>query len=301
LQDPLLSDLALPLKIGSASQKNTPNAQCNDSTHKRDDAILRQPQSRCIPFKGYIWIGKYVDGFQARLKTAIDNSPYKNSLRKLSIAADCGEKWLSNTLKRSDLESAKSGPGFFAMTRLAEILEISLDHLAGRNLQASEFYTANQASQLARLAVEASSDNSRITAPSPQALMRTFVRSGGRIEAFKDTLVYANQYQPIKTVTDRLVLKSVGPNSLSAITMQTDSIISMQEALDCIEGSETLATTKRDHITASERGAFDVVKRLDEPMSNLPIHVRMDYISSYLRLTDAKGTPTIVNYTSLII
>lgn len=96
--------------------------------------------------------------FRPNLRRAIERSGYANSTRQLSIDAALGEKTLTNLLNDKSVDTTKTGPGLFGMKRVADLLGVSLDYLAG---------------------------GSADEALSPVEFMKRYRRSGGMLEGFK--------------------------------------------------------------------------------------------------------------------
>lgn len=223
------------------------------------------------------------------------------SFRQLSLECENGEKWLSNLLNDRNLENSMSGPGFFAMRRLADVWQVSMDELGMRGLWISEQAIRSQTEALIGLATDGDLSDTGLAAPTSNSLMRTFKKSGGRIEAFENTFAYAAPYKPLQSMDERLFVKAVGRMCLAAVTLQSHHVSDLQSSLDKLEGTEELRVAKEDHLLAIERGAYATTKRLDHPVPGMPIHVRMDYIATYLHVRDATGEDTVLLYCSLIL
>lgn len=243
-------------------------------------------------------------GFRTRLRTAIKNSKYKNSYRRLSKEAGLGERTISNLLTNTDVDSSRVGPGLFAMTRVANLLGVSLDHLAGRD---SVHLTladgdAGLATTLERLANAARRQVLNINrSTTPQAMQRIFVKSGGRIEAFSPYLIHCDRYFPIYEGAECIQVKEVGQESLAAITMGISCTETLQTALSTVDDDNLRRKLVCDHLDTMKRGCLSTVENLNIRMPNLPIVVRMDYIRILMHLADADGNTEIVSYSSLIV
>ena len=70
--------------------------------------------------------------FRKNLKLAINSSEkYRDDVWSLSVDAGLGRKTLYNILRDERLDVSKTGPGIFGMSRVAELLGVSLDGRVG--------------------------------------------------------------------------------------------------------------------------------------------------------------------------
>ena len=247
-----------------------------------------------------------MNGFRARLRYAIEQSSYAGNYRRLSLDAQLGEKRVSNLLNDKTIEESPIGPGLFAMARIADLLDVSLDYLSCRHSRfsrASETSTQNELETILRRTRDAAkgqiSDSS--APPTPQSLMRLFAKSGGRIEAFKSSLPYCDLYNAITDDAEVVSVKSVGSQSLAAITMGTSNADILQGALNNAEDKSLKTRLVQDHLEALNRGVLCTVESLNIQMPNRPVLVKMDYIRILLALDDADRNRTIVSHASLIV
>ena len=242
-----------------------------------------------------------MDSFQQRLRKAISASHYNGNLRKLSLEADCGEKWLSNLLNSKQIGESKVGPGFFAMSRIAALLNCGLDHLAGQDTVFPTQSSPQKISHLLKLTADLASRDEAITASNPQSILRKYAKSGGRIGGFVNQLDQCDIYFPAQPGDKTLKVEALGKNSLSAVTMETSEVSALQSALNHIAGTKVLNDTIADHIEAVQRGAFTTIKSLDQQMGNLPIRVKMDYLATFLHVEMENGEHRTLSFCSLLI
>lgn len=244
-----------------------------------------------------------MNDFRNRLRAAVDKSKYRNSLRTLSIDAGLGERTIANMLANESIDHSKSGPGLFTMATIAELLDISLDWLSGGK-DSSRALTAGDIEFALSIERFASSSSGQFTQgnqpPTPQAMQRLFVRSGGRIEAFEKVLKYCDRYNAIAPGAECVSVKDVGTESLAATTMGTPDPAVLQVALSSVADDKLRTKLVYDHLDVQRRGCLSTVERLDIQMPNRPVLVRMDYIRVLLYVTDTDGNSEILSYSSLI-
>lgn len=245
-----------------------------------------------------------MNDFRIRLRAAIDKSKYKDSLRALSIDAGLGERTIANMLANESVDHSKSGPGLFSIAAVADLLDVSLDWLSGRqntNLHLS-VGDLEQAIAMERLA---SSTAGQFTQghkpPTPQAMQRLYVRSGGKMEAFEKVLKYCDVYNFISLGDEYISIKSVGAESLAATTMGTSDPAVLQTAINSVSDRNIRGRVVSDHLETQRRGCLSTVERLDVQMPNLPVLVRMDYIRVLLCVSNSDGGKEILSYSTLIV
>lgn len=245
-------------------------------------------------------------GFRARLRYAIEQSPYAGNYRRLSLDAQMGEKRVSNLLNDETIEDSPVGPGLFAMSRMADLLDVSLDYLAGRRMMFSRLSDGQGSDEVATI-LQRTKDAAKgqisgeNEPPTSQSLMRLYAKSGGRIEAFQPCLPYCDLYHPIQSDAKVVSVKAVGAQSLAAITMGTASVEILQSALSSVNDPELKKRLINDHLETMQRGVLCSVESLNVQMPNRPVLVKMDYIRILLALTDANRDLTIVSHSSLIV
>ena len=244
-----------------------------------------------------------MNDFRARLRAAIEASGYRRSLRSLSLDAALGEKTIANMLQNDTIDTSKTGPGIFSMARVADQLGVSLDWLAGR--EGPENFGAQGEQEFALTiarfaAASAGQFTSEGRPPSPQAMLRLYARSGGRLEAFEKTLKYCDRYHCPEPGAKSASVKHVGAESLAAITMGTNDKTVLQIALATVADEQFRKKLVDDHQETMRRGCLCTVEELNIQMPNRPVRVKMDYIRVLLMVTDRNGDQEILAYASLI-
>jgi hypothetical protein len=236
--------------------------------------------------------------FRERLKAAIDKSKYKGSYRALSIEAGLGERTIANLIAKSDLDISRNGPGLFAMSRVADCLDVSLDYLAGRQSSQAD----GLRNSIMRIAGGARGQLvEEGLAPTPDALQRLYVRSGGLLSAFEPVLQFCDRYELVPPDAGHVSVISVGKESLAAITMGSKDRDALQKALSDVPDPAFREKLVKDHNEAQQRGCLTTVERLDVQMPNRPVRVRMDYIRVLMCVEGQNGNREILAYASLII
>ncbi|SMP32030.1 hypothetical protein [Shimia sagamensis] len=243
-------------------------------------------------------------GFRAALGDAISCSEeYKNDVYRFSEDAGLGRKTIYNILRDTRLDESKTGPGIFGMARAAALLNTTLDALTTeRKLPKVETATKSikplATHTLETLISQVEADENRL---SVDALLRTYAKSGGRIEAFVPWLDRCDQYHPPNARSKRLECKEVGQQSLAAITMRCADKDVLQEAVDTLEDRELADKWRRDYAKASKLGTLTTIENLSIQMPNQPVKVRMEFLRCLLHVEDAEGTKTILNFSLLIV
>jgi len=245
-------------------------------------------------------------GFRNRLRAAISASDsYKNDVWRLSTDAGLGRKTVYNILNDCKLDSTQKGPGLFGMARVAELLNTSLDHLAGiappAAITASKGKATNSLLEHATETLNAQSAPKRNDELSADRLLRIHAKSGGRIEAFEAYLHRCDQYHPPKKNDSFTKVKAVGEKSLAAITMGSPNTHILQEALEHMQDKELQAKVLDDYRRTIENGTFVSLEALDIPMPNRPVKVKMEFIRVLLSVHDAEGDHTLLNFSFLVI
>ncbi len=243
-------------------------------------------------------------GFRGRLERAISgNSEYKNNVWKLSEDAGLGTKTVYNILNDDRLDTSKTGPGFFGISRVANLLGVSLDGLAGMSQHSISTPDNNLQTALSQHALEtiASQMNDGSDNLSADFLLRIYAKSGGRIEAFSKYFDRCDQYLPPAMEDHYSRVKIVGTKSLSAITMGTPSQPLLQEALKNMGDKDLQARVIQDYRNAMQRGTLVTVETLDIQMPNHPVRVKMDFIRVLLAVKDAASNQTLLNFSLLVV
>ena len=239
-------------------------------------------------------------GFRDRLRTAISNSEdYQGKIQRLAGDAGLGEKTLYNMLNDERLDRSNTGPGLFAMSRVANLLGTSLDHLAG---SAPPSITPPQRPDLkGHVAAAIDAQATTRDALSVDALLKTHVRSGGHLEAFLPWIETCDQYAPCSPTDSGIRVLRVGKSSLAALTMQTSEVDALQTALSSVQDDELKAKWITDYSLATDRGSLVSSETLDVQMPNKPVRVRMDFLRTLLRVSDSEGATSILNFSILVI
>ena len=230
--------------------------------------------------------------FRERFVRAFEASSF-NSQRALSIASGWSESRI-NRIITGQFDNSKDGPGFFGLIRACEQLGVTPDFLAGINK-----FQKNDASMALNAASFLESVSQDMSTPSIKSLIRTYVRSGHRLEAFRKFKPYCDIYD-VPNDTDRKVrVLEVGERSLAALRMGEASELVLQEAYN------TASEAFQEQIYLSHRRAFDLgmtvePDTIDQRMENRPVHVKIDYIRVAMRLHDATGAERILIYCELI-
>ncbi|MEP0155227.1 hypothetical protein [Pseudophaeobacter sp.] len=230
--------------------------------------------------------------FRERLSQAYEASDF-TSHRDLSLASGWSETRI-NRILTGQFDHSKDGPGFFGLVRVCQKLGITTDYLAGvkKWRQSNPGVTMDAVSFLQSVSQEYSP-------PNLKTLIRSYVRSGKRIEAFTPFLDYCDIYEVPDQETRQVTVRSVGAKSLAAMRMGEASAVIMQEAHDQASRSfqEQIFSA---HLRAFNAGMTVEPDSIDQRMENKPIHVKIEYIRLTMRLADADGKECMLNYCELI-
>lgn len=230
--------------------------------------------------------------FRERFTKAFEASDF-NSQRALSIASGWSESRI-NRIVTGQFDNSKDGPGFFGLIRSCEQLGVTPDYLAGIN----KFNHSEQATAL-NAANFLQSISQDLGAPSIKSLIRTYVRSGHRLEAFRNFLPHCDVYDVPDQENQRVNILEVGEKSLAALRMGEASALVLQEAYD-VAPPAFQKQVYESHLRAYELGMTVEPDAIDQRMENRPVHVKIDYIRVAMRLHDANGTERILIYCELI-
>ncbi|MBO9451466.1 hypothetical protein J7426_14425 [Tropicibacter sp. R16_0] len=243
-------------------------------------------------------------GFRDRLRSAISNSEfYADNVFKLSKDAGLGEKTVYNILRDDALDISKTGPGIFGLARVSRLLNVSLDYLAGNSAPAIREAEPGEMSNLSdhvRNNMSAQSLEAR-KGPSSDILLRTYVKSGGRIEAFTQWMECCDQYEVPGIDSEGIKVIRVGQKSLSALTMGESSTSLLQAALDDVPAPDLQESWLKAYRTAGEDGTLTTLETLDVQMPNHPVRVKMDFIRTLLRVADKDNKASILNFSFLVV
>ena len=236
--------------------------------------------------------------FRHRFQKAFEASDF-SSYRSLSLATGWSESRIQRIIT-GQFDDSKDGPGFFGISRVCQHLNITPDYLAGvhrwefakEGSQPTAADTLN-ASMLLQLVEE------KHQPPSVKQLTRTYVRSGGRIEAFSKFLDYCDIYD-IPDHGNRLIkIRTVGPKSLAALGMGEANALLLQEAFDA--ATPELKEHFYDlHCRTIDAGILIGPDTIDEKMTNHPVHVKIDYLRISIKVTDLNGAESILVFCDLI-
>lgn len=245
-----------------------------------------------------------VSVFRERLFDALQTHPeYRGNTSALARDAGMGRTSISNMLNDERVANSRTGPGLFNMARVAGLLGVSLDHLAG--LDDGTLVAADRGGRmpLATHLIEAIAAQVPMTRerPSTDALLRLHFKSGGRIEAFENILEHCDQYYPPKPTDTSLRVKHVGRRSLSALTMGEPSVALLQGALDKAQDDELRENWLRDYTSAANGTPQSTLESLDVQMENHPIRVKMDFIRTLLGVRNQAGETTVLNFCQIIV
>jgi len=135
--------------------------------------------------------------------------------------------------------------------------------------------------------------------PTIKSLIRSYVRSGHRLEAFQKVMPYCDLYTAPDPDSHTVKVLQVGEKSLAALRMGEASSLVLQEAYN------TATPEFREQVYTSHKRAWDLgltvePDAIDQRMENRPVHVKIDYIRVAMRLSDASGAEYILIYCELI-
>jgi hypothetical protein len=242
-------------------------------------------------------------GFRKRLGTAIQSSEqYRDKIWALSVDAGLGKKTLYNTLNDEGLDVSQTGPGMFGMARVARLLGVSLDYLAG-NAPPTNIERDRESSQALvqhitnALHSQASLPNVRVSA---DGLLRLYAKSGGKLEGFHQVMDQCDQYTAPEIREDHLTVIAVGSRSLSAITMGTNDRHLLQQALITVSDEPLKKRWLQDYRQANERGYLVTIEELNVQMPNHPVLVKMEFLRVLIAVDDHGGKRTILNFSLLM-
>jgi len=246
-----------------------------------------------------------MDSFRTLLRQKIDASEkYRGRVYQLALDANLGRKSLYNMLRDQRLDTSKTGPGLFAMSRVANLLETSLDDLVGPPRIFASGQEANAHKHLiADHVVRTLNSQGSLSVDrlSVDILLRLHMKSGGRIEAFEPYMSYCDQYFAPTEEASRIVVQRVGNQSLAAITMGQASCETLQIALDNVEAPELRQRWLRDYREALNRGTLVTLESLDVQMPNRPIRVKIDFMRCLLGVQDQAGEHSLLNFSLLVV
>lgn len=235
---------------------------------------------------------QYAVAFRERFQKAYDNSDF-TSYRSLSLASGWTASRIHSILT-GHFDNSVHGPGFFGLARTCQQLGVTPDYLAGINKwQMSQPSTDLNAMTLVN------SLKSAEAAPSIKELMRLYVRSGHRLEAFKDHIERCDIYELPDLETRKVKVRAVGNKSLAALRMGESNALILQEAYDAAS-AEFQEQIYLSHERALNCGITVEPDAIDQMMNNKPVHVKIDYIRVAMKLTDAAGQGCILVYCELI-
>lgn len=241
-------------------------------------------------------------GFRERLSAVISASDsYRDDVWKLSTDAGLGRKTVYNILHDPKLDISTKGPGIFGMARVARLLGTTLDHLAGNAPPITSGGRASSLLEHAAQTIAAQASPERAEELTSDRLLRLHAKSGGRIEAFSPFLSRCDQYHQPTPSDEFTRVKEVGEKSLSAITMGSSDVQTLQDALTHMQDKELQIRVLNDYRQAAQRGTLATLESLDIPMPNKPVKVKMDFVRTLLSVRDADGNNTILNFSFLVV
>jgi hypothetical protein len=244
-------------------------------------------------------------GFRQRLKRAINKSgQYSTDVYGLAEDAGLGRKTIYNMLSDKNLDNSSAGPGIFGMSRVALLLGTSLDYLAGQPVQ--EVVRSAPTKQPYKMREHifgslSAQEEEKHNALSADRLLRTHLKSGGRVEAFAPWIDHCDCYCQPAADAQSLTVKFVGNSSLSALTMGSNDKGLLQTALSEVTDTSLKQRWVRDYQYAVSAGTNVSIEALDVQMPNHPVHVRMDFIRCLLAVTDANDEKSVLNFSMLVV
>lgn len=237
-------------------------------------------------------LNQFAVDFRKRVERAYQLSDY-TSYRSLSLDVDWSPSIL-HKLVNGKFDYSKDGPGFFGTTRLCEKLGVTPNFLAGTK-QWTQSPTAEAIDALEFLQ---SIEETR-SRPTIGKLIHAYVRSGQRLEAFKQFMEHCDVYELPDLETRKVQIRSIGARSLSALRMGEANTVILQEAYDQADPAF------QEHIFGGHErtlasGMTIEVDAIDQRMNNHPRHVKIEYTRVAMHLKDAEGTECILIYCELI-
>lgn len=236
-----------------------------------------------------------MDGFKQRLRQAI-NRCGEPSLRQISIKAGFAETHLANLLGNPDLERSTTGPGFFGIARLCEVLEITPNFLAGVSdlkLSSHDASLDKEALSIAELISDlVTSANSR---PTEGQLFSAYVKGGARLEAFANYMDYCDLLDAPSTGKP-LNLLHVAPNGLTAAALGSTDPQIVNQAVSTAVDQDFARRMFAAHQEAEEKGYLVSLEDIDVRTKSLAKRIRAQYVRTLFALTDAEGRKYILNH-----
>ena len=240
-----------------------------------------------------------MQGFRERLSDAVSNSPiYCNDIWKLSRDAGLADETLYSIIHNQDLDRSSIGPDLFTIARVAALLDVSMDYLIDNEF---EKYSPKDNFDAGASHILASLNSQVLEGASPLStdkLLRTYKKCDGKMAGFTKLLPYCDQYKVPEPNEDHLVVKSIGKQSLSAITMGSAEISILQDTLDKFRDSNIKKDWMSGYKLAAQHNTHISIEELDVQMPNQPIHIKLDYIRCLLRVSDPD---LLLNFSILIL
>ena len=230
--------------------------------------------------------------FRERFSRAYEHSDF-SSHRALSMASGWSPARI-NQILAGHFDDSATGPGFFGVVRACEQLGITPDYLAGieRWREHRPEITMNALSLV-------NSVSGEMDRPNIAELIRLYVRSGQRLEAFSNHLDHCDIYEEPDNENRRVTVRSVGNKSLSSLRMGVPNAAVLQEAYDRAS-SEFQEKIFSSHERAFLLGMTVEPDAIDERMENRPVHVKIDYSRVAMKLTDKDGINCLLVFCELI-
>lgn len=242
-----------------------------------------------------------MDGFKQRLLDAISDSSYGGNLRKLSMEAGRGDKYLQNIVgSHTNVDRSTQGPGIFGITDVCDKIGLSLDALMNRSQFSDPLQNPHRVAKLLDLLTVEPRNPSGSVMPDPKQIYSIYKNSGGRTEGFAAIAKFADAYDPISSQDDRLVVQQMGPQSLAAYCLDIASTKVLQTSLDGIDGTEDSRAAKRRHILARGMGCFSSHAQLKKQVPDKALFVDVAYVATYVATADAGGKETTLLFASMI-
>lgn len=228
--------------------------------------------------------------FRNRFEAAVGASPF-TSQRSLSIASGWSESRI-NRILTGQFDHSKDGPGFFGLIRVCEQIGVTPDYLAGLN----KWHMSRPLDGDPTITTSPQRDPG---APNIEEMLRLYVRSGARIEAFKNVLDYCDIYEMPDDTARTVKIRQIGKKSLSALKMGEASHLMLQEAYD-MAPPEFQEHIYEAHARAAKIGMAVEADVIDERMENHHVHVKIDYTRVALKLADTSGLNCILVYCQML-
>lgn len=230
--------------------------------------------------------------FKDRLTQAFKRSSFR-SHRALSTASGLGETRVHRMIN-GQFDNSKDGPGLFNIVRLCEQLSITPDYLVGQtgwNNPSSPMDTSGAAMMEAYAGLSET--------PTTKEFARRYVRGGARLEAFHDLRDFFDLYGPPDRVNKNINVLRVGPKSVAGQRVGGSNPAILQTCYD------NASPALRNKIFSGQVKAFDggyvcEPDSIDEMYETVPMHIKIDYLRTSMRVSDASGSEYLILFAEVI-